>query len=69
MRLAIELSAGLAILALIPIGASMQTPAWLQIVGWTLAIVDLSVCSVLVVKRWRQRQIREQNRARGVFRP
>ena len=65
-RLAIELSVGMAILAMIPIGVSMQLPPWLQLIGWAILLSSLVGQSVLVVRWWREREraraAREANR-------
>lgn len=57
----IELTVGVVILALIPIGVSVQMPLWLQLLGWVFLAISLVDQSVLVV-RWQRRR----RRARGL---
>jgi hypothetical protein len=54
----IELTVGVVILALIPIGVSVQMPLWLQLLGWAFLAINLVGQSVLVV-RWQRRRARE----------
>jgi len=51
-RLAIELGAGLAILALIPIGVSMQMPSWLLAAGWAWLVLYSAVLCVIHLRQW-----------------
>jgi hypothetical protein len=55
-RLALELSVGVAILALIPIGVSVPMSPWLQLIGWTAVLACLVGQSILMVRWWRQRE-------------
>jgi hypothetical protein len=55
-RLVMELSIGVAILALIPIGVSVQMPHWLQLIGWAVFVVCLVGQSVLTTRWWRRRR-------------
>lgn len=54
-RVLIELGVGMAILALIPIGVSVNLPIWLQLLGWAFLIANLAAQSILIVAWWRKR--------------
>ncbi|HUB19405.1 MAG TPA: hypothetical protein VL990_12270 [Acidobacteriaceae bacterium] len=63
-RLALELSIGLAVLALIPIGVSVRMPLWVKLIGWAVMVACTAAQSVFVVQRWRERRMREELRTR-----
>jgi hypothetical protein len=55
-RLCIELSVGAIVIVLIGIGASLQMPGWLRLIGWTFLIGSLVAQSLLVVQHWKRRR-------------
>jgi hypothetical protein len=57
-RLFIEISVGVAVLALIPIGVSVQMPHWLLVAGWAYLVVWSVAWSILLSREWRRRQVR-----------
>ncbi|MFY9745378.1 MAG: hypothetical protein WA891_19395 [Acidobacteriaceae bacterium] len=68
-RLVIELSIGVAILALIPIGVSVQMPLWLQLIGWAVFLVCIVGQSVLMMRWLKQRRARRRDREAGRLHP
>jgi len=61
-RLVIELAVGVAILALISIGVSVQMPHWLEIAGWVLWAAWVVILSVLYVRYEQRKRRRQQQR-------
>jgi hypothetical protein len=54
-RIALELSLGLILFALIGLGASMQVPGWMRLIGWAFLLGSLAVQSILVFLHWKRR--------------
>lgn len=55
-RIVLELSLGLVLLALIGLGASMQMPGWMRLIGWAFLLGSLAAQSVLVFRHWKRRR-------------
>lgn len=55
-RIVFELSLGLVVLAFVGLGASVQMPGWIRLIGWALLVGYWMAWSVLAFRHWLRRR-------------
>ncbi|HEX4067904.1 MAG TPA: hypothetical protein VHZ09_17925 [Acidobacteriaceae bacterium] len=55
-RILLEFTAGLIVLILLGVAASLQMPGWLRLIGWALLVGYWALLAILVTRRWLRRR-------------